>query len=169
MKATQRLHDLGQSLRLDNITRGLLTKGTLRHYITELPVTGLTSNPTIYDHANKNTEFYNEAIRQKVREGKSGEALFFELALEDLTQAADIFRPSGVEPTQRDAGALSEDVIYAGRRLLPASCPGRHPSVGSGTCEGGGTKDAGLRLPVNQLTQPHPGIKSKSPRGNNRR
>jgi transaldolase len=77
MKATQRLHDLGQSLWLDNITRGLLTKGTLRHYITELPVTGLTSNPTIYDHANKNTEFYNEAIRQKVREGKSGEALFF--------------------------------------------------------------------------------------------
>ena len=93
MKATQRLHDLGQSLWLDNITRGLLTKGTLRHYITELSVTGLTSNPTIYDHAIKNTEFYNDAIRQKVREGKSGEELFFELALEDLTQAADLFRP----------------------------------------------------------------------------
>jgi len=93
MKATQRLHDLGQSLWLDNITRGLLTKGTLRHYITELSVTGLTSNPTIYDHAIKNTEFYNDAIQQKVRERKSGEALFFELALEDLTQAADLFRP----------------------------------------------------------------------------
>ena len=93
MKATQRLHDLGQSLWLDNITRGLLTKGTLRHYITELSVTGLTSNPTIFDHAIKNTEFYNDAIRQKVREGKSGEELFFELALEDLTQAADLFRP----------------------------------------------------------------------------
>jgi transaldolase len=93
MKATQRLHDLGQSLWLDNITRGLLTKGTLRHYITELSVTGLTSNPTIFDHAIKNTELYNDAIRQKVREGKSGEELFFELALEDLTQAADLFRP----------------------------------------------------------------------------
>ena len=93
MKATQRLHDLGQSLWLDNITRGLLTKGTLRYYITELSVTGLTSNPTIFDHAIKNTEFYDDAIRQKVREGKSGEELFFELALEDLTQAADLFRP----------------------------------------------------------------------------
>ena len=93
MKATKKLHDLGQSLWLDNITRGLLTKGTLRHYITELSVTGLTSNPTIFDHAIKNTEFYNDAIRQKLREGKSGEELFFELALEDLTQAADLFRP----------------------------------------------------------------------------
>ena len=72
MKATQRLHDLGQSLCLDNITRGLLTKGTLRHYIAEFSVTGLTSNPTIFDHAIKNTEFYNDAIRQMVREGKSG-------------------------------------------------------------------------------------------------
>jgi transaldolase len=93
MKATQRLHDLGQSLWLDNITRGLLTKGTLRRYIDEVSVTGLTSNPTIYDHAIKNTDFYNQPIRQKVREGKSGEQLFFELALEDLTQAADLFRP----------------------------------------------------------------------------
>jgi len=93
MKATQGLHDRGQSLWLDNITRGLLTKGTLRHYITELSVTGLTSNPTIYDHAIKNNDFYDETIRQKMREGKSGEELFFELALEDLTQAADLFRP----------------------------------------------------------------------------
>jgi transaldolase len=93
MKATQRLHDLGQSLWLDNITRGLLTQGTLRHYIAELSVTGLTSNPTIFDHAIKNNDFYDETIRQKIREGKSGEALFFELALEDLAQAADLFRP----------------------------------------------------------------------------
>ena len=93
MKATQRLHDLGQSIWLDNITRGLLVKGTLRHYISELSVTGLTSNPTIFDQAIKNTDFYNDAIRQKVREGKAGEDLFFELALEDLTQAADLFRP----------------------------------------------------------------------------
>jgi transaldolase len=93
MKATQRLHDLGQSIWLDNITRGLLVKGTLHHYISELSVTGLTSNPTIFDQAIKNTDFYNDAIRQKVREGKAGEDLFFELALEDLTQAADLFRP----------------------------------------------------------------------------
>ena len=93
MKATQRLHDLGQNLWLDNLTRGLLAKGTLRRYIDELSVTGLTSNPTIYDHAIKNTDFYNDAIRQKVREGKSGKEIFFELALEDLTQAADLFRP----------------------------------------------------------------------------
>jgi transaldolase len=92
MKATQRLHNLGQSLWLDNITRGLLTEGTLRRYIDELSVTGLTSNPTIYDHAIRNTDSYNDAIRQKVRGGKSGEELFFELALEDLTQAADLFR-----------------------------------------------------------------------------
>jgi transaldolase len=109
MKATQRLHDLGQSLWLDNITRGLLTKGTLRNYITELSVTGLTSNPTIFDHAIKNTEFYNDAIRQKVREGKSGEELFFELALEDLTEAADLFRPI-YDATDRVDGWVSLEV-----------------------------------------------------------
>ena len=109
MKATQRLHNLGQSLWLDNITRGLLTKGTLRHYITELSVTGLTSNPTIFAHAIKNTEFYNDAIRQKVHEGKSGEELFFEIALEDLTQAADLFRPI-YDGTDRVDGWVSLEV-----------------------------------------------------------
>ena len=93
MKATQRLRDLGQSLWLDNITRQLLTDGTLLHYINEFSVTGLTSNPTIFDHAIKNGGFYDGAIRRKTAEGKSGEALFFDLALEDLTQAADLFRP----------------------------------------------------------------------------
>jgi transaldolase len=93
MKATQTLHDLGQSLWLDNITRGLLTSGTLRRYIQELSVTGLTSNPTIFDHAIKNSSDYDASIRQKLKEGKSGEALFFELAIEDLRQAADLFRP----------------------------------------------------------------------------
>jgi transaldolase len=93
MKATQKLHDLGQSLWLDNITRDLLTSGTLRRYIEELSVTGLTSNPTIFDHAIKNSTAYDGAIRQKLREGKSGEQLFFDLALEDITQAADLFRP----------------------------------------------------------------------------
>jgi transaldolase len=93
MKATQKLHELGQSIWLDNITRDLLTKGTLKHYVEELSVTGLTSNPTIFDHAIKNSTAYDAAIRQKLKEGKSGEGLFFELALEDLTQAADLFRP----------------------------------------------------------------------------
>ena len=93
MKATQKLHDLGQSLWLDNITRDLLTSGTLRRYIDELSVTGLTSNPTIFDHAIKNSTAYDAAIRKKLEEGKSGEQLFFELALEDITQAADLFRP----------------------------------------------------------------------------
>src|SRR5688572_11327285 len=93
MKATQILHDLGQSLWLDNITRDLLDSGTLKRYIDELSVTGLTSNPTIFDHAIKNSPTYNAAIRKKLGEGKSGEELFFELALEDLTRAADLFRP----------------------------------------------------------------------------
>jgi transaldolase len=93
MKATQKLHEMGQSLWLDNITRGLLTSGTLRRYIHEFSVTGLTSNPTIFDHAIKNSHDYDDAIRQKLKEDKSGEALFFELALEDLGQAADLFRP----------------------------------------------------------------------------
>ena len=93
MKATQQLHDLGQSLWLDNITRELLMNGTLARYISELSVTGLTSNPTIFDHAIQNGDFYDDAIRQKTLAGKSGEALFFELALEDLIRAADLFRP----------------------------------------------------------------------------
>jgi transaldolase len=93
MNATQQLHDLGQSLWLDNITRTLLTSGTLSRYIRELSVTGLTSNPTIFDHAMQNSDCYDNAIQRKVSEGKSGETLFFELALEDLTQAADLFRP----------------------------------------------------------------------------
>ena len=93
MKATEELHDLGQSLWLDNITRDLLTTGTLKHYINELSVTGLTSNPTIFDHAIKNSTAYDASILQKLEEGKSGEGLFFELALADITEAADLFRP----------------------------------------------------------------------------
>ena len=93
MKATQRLHELGQSLWLDNITRVMLMDGTLRRYIAEFSVTGLTSNPTIFDHAIRNGGSYDSAIRQKTAQGKSGEGLFFDLALEDLTQAADLFRP----------------------------------------------------------------------------
>jgi transaldolase len=93
MKATQQLHNLGQSLWLDNITRDLLDNGTLRSYIDELSVTGLTSNPTIFENAIKHSSAYDADIRQKRKEGKSGEELFFELALSDLTRAADMFRP----------------------------------------------------------------------------
>jgi transaldolase len=93
MKATQKLHDIGQSIWLDNLTRGLLVSGTLQNYIQELSVTGLTSNPTIFDHAIKNSHDYDDAIRRKLEDGKSGEALFFELATEDLREAADLFRP----------------------------------------------------------------------------
>src|SRR5207344_923749 len=93
MKATQMLHNLGQSLWLDNITRDLLNSGTLKRYINELSVTGLTSNPTIFNHAIKNSSDYDSAIRSKLKGGKSGEALFFELAIDDVTRAADLFRP----------------------------------------------------------------------------
>jgi len=94
MKATQLLHNLGQSLWLDNITRDLVNSGTLKRYIDELSVTGLTSNPTIFDRAIKNSSSYDAAIGKVLDEGESGEKLFFELALEDLRRAADLFRPT---------------------------------------------------------------------------
>ena len=94
MKATRALHQLGQRIWLDNITRGLLTSGTLARYIADYAVTGLTSNPTIFDKAIRDTSFYDDAIHEKAGAGKTGEALFFELALEDLTRAADLFRPA---------------------------------------------------------------------------
>jgi transaldolase len=90
---TKRLHDVGQSLWLDNITRGLLTSGTLHRYVEELSVTGLTSNPAIFDKAITTTSDYDDAIREKTDEGGSPEEIFFELALEDLVEAADVFRP----------------------------------------------------------------------------
>jgi len=93
MQTTQLLHDLGQSIWLDNITRDMLNSGTLKRYIRELSVTGLTSNPTIFDHAIKNSTAYDAAIREKLRKSQSGEDLFFELALEDITRAAAEFRP----------------------------------------------------------------------------
>jgi transaldolase len=93
MKATQQLHNLGQSLWLDNITRDLLDSGTLRKYIEELSVTGLTSNPTIFDHAIKNSAAYDSAIRDSLRKGSASEQAFFDLALEDITRAADLFKP----------------------------------------------------------------------------
>src|SRR4029078_10595665 len=93
MKATQILHNLGQSIWLDNITRDLLDSGTLKQYINDLSVTGLTSNPTIFDHAIKNSTAYDTTIARKLAKRESSEALFFDLALEDLTRAADLFRP----------------------------------------------------------------------------
>jgi transaldolase len=93
MKATQTLHNLGQSIWLDNITRDLLDSGTLKRYIDDLSVTGLTSNPTIFDHAIAHSKSYDPEIRRLVGNGLSGEALFFELAVQDLTRAADLFAP----------------------------------------------------------------------------
>jgi len=93
MKATQTLHGAGQSLWLDNITRALLTGGVLKRYIDDLSITGLTSNPSIFDLAIRNSGDYDAAIREKTAAGKRGEALFFELAFEDLTRAADLLRP----------------------------------------------------------------------------
>jgi transaldolase len=93
MKPTQALHDLGQSLWLDNITRDMLDNGTLRRYVSELSVTGLTSNPTIFDEAIGNGSAYDAGIQKKAHAGLAGEALFLELALEDLRRAADVFRP----------------------------------------------------------------------------
>src|ERR1700759_4267956 len=93
MKATEQLQSLGQSLWLDNITRDLLTSGTLQRYIDELSVTGLTSNPSIFDHSVTHSKAYDEEIRRQARDGKTGEALFFELVIHDLTTAADMFLP----------------------------------------------------------------------------
>ena len=93
MKATKQLHELGQSLWLDNITRGLLTGRGLARYIDEFSVTGLTSNPTIFEHAIDKSDFYDAAIRRAGGEGRAGEDLFFDLAIDDLTRAADLFRP----------------------------------------------------------------------------
>ncbi len=93
VKSTEQLHSLGQSIWLDNITRDLLTSGTLQRYIDELSVTGLTSNPSIFDHAVTHSKSYDSEIKHLVDAGKSDEALFFELAIQDLTKAADMFAP----------------------------------------------------------------------------
>ena len=93
MNATQQLHQLGQSLWLDNITRSLITSGTLQRYIDQDSITGLTSNRTIFDHAIGRSTAYDDAIREKLQQGESPEPLFFELALDDITRAADLFRP----------------------------------------------------------------------------
>jgi transaldolase len=142
MKPTKMIHDLGQSLWVDNITRGLLNSGTLQHYIDELSVTGLTSNPTIFDHAIRKSDDYDGDISQDASCAKSQEDLFFDLALADLTRAADLFRPifertDGVDGwvslelspslaynTQRSTAAARDLSRRAGRQNLFIKIPG---------------------------------------------
>jgi transaldolase len=107
MKPTRMLHDLGQSLWLDNVTRDLLNSGTLQHYIDDFSVTGLTSNPTIFDHAIRNSAAYDGDISRNVSSAKSREDLFFQLALADLIRAAELFTTP--------------------RPFEPISCRGDHP------------------------------------------
>jgi transaldolase len=90
---TKKLHDLGQSLWVDNISREMLARGQLSRYIDDFSVTGLTSNPTIFEHAIGHGSFYDAAIAEAARRGDSAEEMFFSLALDDLTTAADLFRP----------------------------------------------------------------------------
>jgi transaldolase len=157
MKATKLLHDLGQSIWLDNITRDLLDSGTLQHYIDELSVTGLTSNPTIFDQAIKNSSSYDASIREKIAKGQQGEKLFFNVALEDITRAADHFLPiyertNGVDgwvslevspllayDTQTTIAAAKDLHARAGRKNLfikipgtPAGLPAIEESIFSG-------------------------------------
>ncbi len=108
MKPIRKLSELGQSIWLDNITRGLLASGTLSEYIRDFSVTGLTSNPSIFDHAIRNSHDYDDDIRQKLKEGKSGEELLFEIELEDLREAADLFRPVHDETSGVDGWASLE-------------------------------------------------------------
>jgi transaldolase len=109
MKPTQQLHDLGQSLWLDNITRTMLDDGTLKSYVDEYSVTGLTSNPTIFDKAISAGDAYDEQISQLRERGLDGEELFFELALADLLRAATLFEPEH-KRTDRMDGYVSLEV-----------------------------------------------------------
>src|SRR5438128_5766643 len=94
VKGTQQLTEIGQSLWLDNITRGMLNDGTLESYVRDFSVTGLTSNPSIFDRAIGQSEDYDDSIREAIGRGVKGEDLFFELAIQDLQRAADLFRPA---------------------------------------------------------------------------
>jgi len=147
MKATRMLYEIGQSLWLDNITRDLLDSGKLRQYIEGFSVTGLTSNPTIFERAFKNTDDYDAAIRQALGLGKSCEDIFFDLAIGDLRRAADLLRPiheqtNGVDGwvslevsplLARDAGATlqaaKELFARAARPNLMIKIPGTRESL----------------------------------------
>ena len=91
--APAKLQSLGQSLWLDNITRDLLDSGTLKRYIDELSVTGLTSNPSIFDAAIAKSSWYDMEISKQLEAGAKGEELFFTLAVQDLSRAAELFLP----------------------------------------------------------------------------
>jgi transaldolase len=124
MKATNKIHDLGQSLWLDNITRDLLNSGTLQRYIDELSVTGLTSNPTIFDHAIRNSADYDSDIAQGASRAKSREDLFFDLALADLTRAAKLFQPIFARSDGVDGWVsleVSPSLAYDAQRSLAAA------------------------------------------------
>jgi transaldolase len=142
MTATTKLRDLGQSLWLDNITRGLLESGTLKHYIEALSVTGLTSNPTIFDHAIRNSDAYDGDLARSARSARSKEDLFFSVALADLKRAAELFDPifartDGVDgwvslevspvlahDTERTVAAARDLHRRAGKRNLFIKIPG---------------------------------------------
>jgi len=124
MTPTAQLRGFGQSLWLDNITRDLLDSGTLKRYIADLSITGLTSNPTIFDHAIKNSSSYDAAITEGSRKGKSGESLFFDLALDDITRAADLFRPIHNQTSGVDGWASLEvppSLAYDATKTLSAA------------------------------------------------
>ena len=130
MKATQELHNLGQSLWLDNITRDLLDNGTLKRYIDEFSVTGLTSNPTIFEHAISKSKSYDDEIGRLATKGLSGEELFFELALQDLTRAAALFasiheRTAGNDGFVSSKCPLSSLMTQLDRRLRRLHCTRR--------------------------------------------
>ena len=159
MKPTQQLHNLGQSLWLDNITRALLTSGTLRRYIDDLSVTGLTSNPSIFDVAIKDSNLYDDAIRQKTKEGKSGEVLFFELAIDDLRQAADLFRPvhdrtGGVDGwvSLEVSPLLAYDAASTVKEAVQLHARGKDPTSSSRS-PGPAKGELRLRTPSSQVCQ----------------
>ena len=108
----RQLHALGQSLWVDNITRQMVGDGTLKSYIDELSVTGLTSNPTIFEHAIAAGNLYDEQMAELSRQGRSGEDLFFELAMRDLRGAADLLRPC-FDATDQVDGWVSLEVSPA--------------------------------------------------------
>jgi transaldolase len=126
VKATQQLNRLGQSLWLDNITRDLLNSGTLKRYIDEFSVTGLTSNPTIFDNAITHSKSYDQEIAALLARGFTGEALFFELAIEDLTRASKLFAPIH-EKTATVDGWVSLEVSPLLAYDTKATCSSRFP------------------------------------------
>ena len=136
MNPTTELHKLGQSLWLDNITRDLLVRGTLQRYVRDFAVSGLTSNPTIFDHAIRNTNLYDDAIRAASACGRSAEALILDLALEDLTEAADLFRPIHDATAGLDGWAslevsplLADDAAATVRETVQLHARARRPNL----------------------------------------